>query len=828
MDDGKSGTGLGRLGHCGWVLLLWLAGVMALVSAGATTAAQLPVLAWSERSDWINVKTDVTPAAVGDGITDDTAAIQAALNTPGSGGTVYFPPGTYKVTGTLALNGSTARFGVNLIGHGRSTILAWSGATHADFFVINGNPYARYVGLVLDGRGFAGTGFCHRNSVGWFETCIVYRHVGLYNFTGNGIHAVAGDAAAMAETSYENCIFDHCATGMRMGGFNDYNHSFIGCDFIACGHGISCQNGSFAARECFFSGSTTADVHARPEHACSIRRCKSTRSRRFIDFDNSVSPCIVQDCYVTDWTDTGGAVHQRSTPMLLINSRFVDPPDSTAPVRMTGRAVLCNNAAPRSSAVVAGASAVYTVPAGACPPRVGSHAGSDITTFVNSTFAVPPVTYDAKVDFGAVGDGTADDTVALQNTINAARTAGGGAIAYIPRGNYRITSTLLMTGSNYVVGGSGYWSRLVWRGSAGGTMMRLTDPDRVILQNLMVGHHDSGPMNNGIDIEQTSVSGGRSRMTYEGVYVHGKYQKQPEQKGLLLNGLGSNCTVVLNLVEGNLRITHCASATIIAPLTYEGSITVDDTRSPRTGFLGFMTRLSTINSYGVQVRNNNHFVMSDWYTEQCDHGVSLSGTPGHPSGRISIQGVNCDFSGRAHARLLTIDDYRGQVFLSNQVYVNPPVSIVQTGTGPLNIVLFSTLWYKTSLVFSASTATLSALGNQSSGGGTAPPDSDTARTLTDLAAALDDLQRLGNLDLDLNFPFVLPPRAVTLTNVTLNAGNLHFGWGSESGVNYQLESSSDLTRWETRGLPLRGTGGTLRTNWPASESARSFRLQATR
>jgi hypothetical protein len=68
-------------------LLLWLAAFVALFPACAP-AAQLPVLAWTERSDWINVKTDVTPAAVGDGIADDTAAIQAALNVPGNGTTV--------------------------------------------------------------------------------------------------------------------------------------------------------------------------------------------------------------------------------------------------------------------------------------------------------------------------------------------------------------------------------------------------------------------------------------------------------------------------------------------------------------------------------------------------------------------------------------------------------------------------------------------------------------------------------------------------------------------------------------------------------------------
>jgi len=67
---------------------------------------QLPDLNWEPRWDWINVKTDITPRAVGDGVADDTEAIQAACNMVRNlddprFSTVYLPPGIYRITRTI-------------------------------------------------------------------------------------------------------------------------------------------------------------------------------------------------------------------------------------------------------------------------------------------------------------------------------------------------------------------------------------------------------------------------------------------------------------------------------------------------------------------------------------------------------------------------------------------------------------------------------------------------------------------------------------------------------------------------------------------------------
>lgn len=56
-------------------------------------------------------------------------------------------------------------------------------------------------------------------------------------------------------------------------------------------------------------------------------------------------------------------------------------------------------------------------------------------------------------DFGAIGDGVADDTDAIQAALNAAFTVGGGGV-YVPTGTYKITSPLIVR-SNISLYGDG-------------------------------------------------------------------------------------------------------------------------------------------------------------------------------------------------------------------------------------------------------------------------------------------------------------------------------------------------------------------------------------
>ena len=104
--------------------------VLGSMTSPVAAKPRIPVLNWEKRSDWVNVKTDVTPAAVGDGVADDTAAVQKALDGVDSGSSVYLPPGTYRITDTLTLRGPRRGgvvTGVLIVGHGRDTRLVWNG-----------------------------------------------------------------------------------------------------------------------------------------------------------------------------------------------------------------------------------------------------------------------------------------------------------------------------------------------------------------------------------------------------------------------------------------------------------------------------------------------------------------------------------------------------------------------------------------------------------------------------------------------------------------------------------------------------------------------------
>ena len=140
--------------------------------AAAAGVGTLPALNWPVPREWLNVKTGCPPAAersggdggpataaaatraaaAGDGVADDTAAIQACLDLVSNETeqlSVYIPAGTYRITGTLRL---FRGLGILLIGQGEDSRLVWGGARGGTMLVSDGLSRSRFVGLVFDGQ----------------------------------------------------------------------------------------------------------------------------------------------------------------------------------------------------------------------------------------------------------------------------------------------------------------------------------------------------------------------------------------------------------------------------------------------------------------------------------------------------------------------------------------------------------------------------------------------------------------------------------------------------------------------------------------------------
>jgi hypothetical protein len=730
----------------------WTALLLGLwAAAGAQAAADIPNLPWTPRSDWLSAKAD---GAVGDGVADDTAALQKLLDRAGDGVTLFLPPGTYRVSTTLTLRGPHT--GLTLIGCGRATRLTWAGPAGGKMILVDGFANSRFRGFELDGGGSCGVGLWHKADHR-FETEVDHRDIAFRGFTDAGLLRDPTGKQSLAETIFDNCLFDHCHRGVAFPQFNDYDYTFEGCEFRDCDTGVETSHGNAYVRDCHFERSTDADIKLFPEHGSSVRRCTSRGSKRFLIYSNSVAPVTVEDCRVAAWGDPAGAVQLGGAPVMLFDCDFSQPPaGAKSAIRGGGgqRLLLSGNTAFGLAAIAAPGPKIYEI----LPGRRGPVLTSADQTWFRDSAAVPSKVIDVKADFGAKGDGRTDDTAAVQAAIDAAKAAGGGALAYLPSGTYLVKQTLTMTGADYAVGGTGFGTRLLWRGAAGGTILAVRDPQHLRLENLIVGSHDAGAMDNAIDIEQTDT-GGPSAIWYDDVSVFGMYQRQPERKGLWLNGLGSGAVVRLGHLQGNIHVIDSSSATIIGDCTYEGSLTVDGAGGRRDGLLGILTRLCTVSTAGLYLRHNHSLVASDFYVEQADNGYVLEGAPDDPPGRLTLQGAKLQFTptkNPADGVAFTIKDWAGQVFLGpDQFYCEPKLAKLRhEGQRPVDFWLLGTVCYNTKLDFTGGPglklwrAGNLAVGDTAgtAGNGDLLPDEGVAA----VAAGLDDLRRLGEADVRVN------------------------------------------------------------------------------
>jgi hypothetical protein len=271
----------------------------AFPATGAPTPRTMP----NRLAETVNVKDF---GAAGDGTTDDTAAIQTALNAAygsssspnGSSGAiknrpVFFPAGYYKITSALTLKSAV---GAHIFGAGRFATTIQNVTSGGSVFLTNGCQYSRFERLNLIASGtnsvcfdldFDGTGIPLQSNTFsdiYFQGADIGLRIGNSGFMGS-------------ENLITNCFFaNHRLYGLVTMNFNALQQTVIGGNFQNCGIGINVERGSVPViHGVGFQQSARLDILVSngANDAISIKGCR-TESLNFADINHQAA--VIEAC----------------------------------------------------------------------------------------------------------------------------------------------------------------------------------------------------------------------------------------------------------------------------------------------------------------------------------------------------------------------------------------------------------------------------------------------------------------------------------------------------------------------------------------------------
>ena len=231
----------------------------------------------------INVK---EYGAVGDGVTDDTVAIQAAIDSlTDEVGTLFFPPGIYVANNLILDSEDTAKVPKYLLIKGYGATLLNKHASNPTFSMeVTSPPYRHDVyfeGLRFDGNGESNIGIKMEGALNIkVRNCAFYQHktaaiyaTDCWSCQYENLAIIGKDSGADATNGiysdgaggnvvYKHVVARDCTNGINSKG-NHGGGGFFGCDLNNCGHGILLTDGfGTVITGSWFEGNVTADIYA--------------------------------------------------------------------------------------------------------------------------------------------------------------------------------------------------------------------------------------------------------------------------------------------------------------------------------------------------------------------------------------------------------------------------------------------------------------------------------------------------------------------------------------------------------------------------------------
>jgi hypothetical protein len=408
-------------------------------------------------ASWVNVKTAF--GAKGDGVTDDTAAFQAALNSIAKTHYVlWIPSGNYLISSPLTITGVS---NVTILGEDpRTTTILWGGAQGATMLTLSGCNGINFGRLTLDGQSLSGVNLeiTWNDGTGYYPTRNLVHDSRIIN-TGMGIQS-----GWAGETEVERVHFDHnTQAGVSIGSFNALNWNIVDSLFTDDAVGVTnwSGGGSFTVTNSVFVRSTTADTQIGNTGSFSMRSNLSVDSKMFFQ---SVEMGAAANIIMQGNTiyNPGSNPIQLGVPgsLMLLDNQFLDLDASYN--------VLYSYCYTPVNFISVGNTYSVSQPFGGW---IGHYTSVDDD--INLAATTLPWTIPTEVYIPPLSGRQAFDVApgassgALQAAINAAVSVSG--IVHLPAGNYNVTQTLQIPAkANIAILGDGSISDLVSNASLQG------------------------------------------------------------------------------------------------------------------------------------------------------------------------------------------------------------------------------------------------------------------------------------------------------------------------------------------------------------------------
>jgi hypothetical protein len=564
-----------------------------VLSASNLVSTQVKVLALDNTVDdefvgpfpsWSDLKRNF--GAMGDGVSDDTVAIQTALNTllPDSTNRLLFlPAGTYRVTQPLDFpsQGQTSM----IVGENPSnTVIRWDGATNG-VMLTYGAWYSKMSRLTFDGAGKAKTAIAHDSP---FSTHNEFSDM-IFEDLQFGIEA-GSTTSANAETAVERCAFLRCAlAGISLQNPNSLDWFIWNTRFEDCGLGIAnTYGGNFHVYESLFLRSAQADMSIGNTGYFSARNNTSIDSAAFFTAAPIASCGLITLQGNTVVTPHGIPLQLADYgPYLLLDNWMQDYGSLVGNIEPSAGFFSLGNTFTVSNAIPTGLNG----PAGI---RI-----DDVVTQQKIPVLLPklpgPLPNMHRQIFDLPGPTNAAGIQALIN--QAAALTGSRPVVHLPAGDYHIEQTLTIpAGSDLQLVGDGGVTSLYWTGSGQGPILYLPGPARATLRDFYLFGSPTNSQVDGILIDKCDQK--RARIFGDQIDL-----SRSTQTGLSVEGLTNGSVILENLYhEGNqtsLRVIGASAA---------------PDYNPGQGQVSVFGGASANNGITYDVRNGGKLLVRDmWY-----------------------------------------------------------------------------------------------------------------------------------------------------------------------------------------------------------------------